>query len=706
MKVLSLLVYVFGIFLFLLPIIGNATQMPMVLIIEKNLEKDKDYIKQKAYTTIMEKFKGESKYNDIEFVSKVINFDNTNEGNITKRDLSEFIQKNKKNLIYIIFLPGDTSKYKKIKDSLLQEIPIITSIGTVNVLDEKHSWVTTISSLAKGKANAIDKLIKIEKKDGLIVLYDKAEGIDTYTAEVVAELNVPTTKISYIREEKIEDQKKLQEGLDKSNKIILLVSKSRNKTMDIFENFEANISSKIDQKNDILLLKINKEDKKDINLTKSKIFELSYTIPGYNPDMRLPLYQKVYHICDNYKKIDKHICLKIYGDAYIKLHSYLNLALTAPDTNSDNTMSETLKASNSKNKEVDIRAMRKNIHKNIINHNGTNSYYHEKTNRLYKFKKSKSENFHYSALIESNITNYYIVRLDNNNDGFLHYNQISNGDENGTESLSSVYLDMKLSNLIVNNLSASSAYIEGFIRLLTTKEKFDLNTMYRINFIDNALKKSEIILVKKDQTKINDVTIYEKFYTFKGNFNINNDLKWFPLDQQKIYISFTPRDASAKKDRYLMHLQGQEDNKIIDFNKWEVTEIKPFLSKEIIMFKSSAIEKNSSVSYKPVSNFEITIKRKTALGFMGKFMLPLAIIVLLVIGTRLHLNHNLSISSSIYGSSFAGIISIYFIFNLVIGIEDFIYFDLLFLLCLGIPVLLLVCNIRKHGGKKISVNWF
>ena len=705
MKIFSILC-VIGLFIFLLTTTGNAThtsRMPKVLIIKENPKKDTDYIEQEAYTTIMRKFKNEGKHNDIHFVSKAIYFDDIddiNEGNRTNKNKCDFITSNKENLVYTVFLSGDTSKYKKIKDCLPEEIPIITSIGTTDVLDRNNTWVTTISSLAKGKANAIEKLIEIEKKDGLIVLFDKAEGIDTYTDKVVAELNIPTTKISYIREEKIENQKKLQEGLDKSNKLILLVSKSRNKTMDIFENFEANISSKIDQKNDILLLKINKEDKKDINLTKSKIFELSYTIPGYNPDMRLPLYQKAYDICDNYKKVDKDICLKIYGDAYIKLHTYLNLALSAPNTNSDSTMSDESNASNSKNKDVNITAMRKSIHKNIINHDKTNTYYHKESNKLYKFKKSESGKCHYNSLIDLGITNYYIVRLDNENDGFLHYKQISNDNKDG--NVSTVYLDMKLSNLIVHNLSASSTYIEGFIRVLTSNKEFDLNTSYKVNFIDTASKKSEIIFVKENNVTVDGMKMHEKFYTFSGNFNINNDLLFFPADRQKIYISFTPtytKDTNDTTNSYLMHLQEQDKTEI-SFDKWTIEKIKPFLSKKIMVFRDSAIEENSSISYKPVSNFEITIKRQAPFGFIGKFILPLVIIILLVIGTRLHLNHDLSLSNSIYGSSFAGIISIYFIFNLVIGIENFIYFDAVFLVVLAFPVVLMIRNIYKHRLKK------
>lgn len=685
MKIFSLL-YAFGIFLFLLPVAGNATQnthTPIVLIVKKDLQGKEEYekiIKREAYDNIMQRF--ERKYEDIKFVGKDIDFSDKNDRGRTKINLQQFIQENEQDLVYIVFMPKNTSQYNQIKNYLPEKIPVITCIGTAKSLDKHNIWVTTTSSLAKGKAIAIEKLMKMENIDELIVLYD--EDIDTYTNEILQhlnkEMNVSVSKKRYTKGAKLKNPQKLQE----KNKLILLVSKSGDDTKEIFENFKEKIYIDINQENDILLLKNKKKDRKKIYLEKSKIFDLNYKIPGYNPDLRLPLYQGIEGVCDNIKGIDTDMCLKIYGNEYIRLHTYLNLAFS-------DTMSS----------ETNITKMRENIHNNIINHNKTNIYHHEETNALAKFK--KSGNFYYSALIESNITNYYIERLDNKNDGFLHHNQIYNGDENRNSSLSTIYLDMKLSNLIVGNLSATSAYIEGYIRVLTTKQQFDLDKMYRINSINSVLKKSEIIFVKENKKMIDGMEMYEKFYTFKGNFNINNRLFSFPFDEQKIYISFTPRDSNATHDGFLMHLQDQYKKKM-DFDKWYIDDIKPFLSTEIIMFNINAIEQSSSLSYKPISNFEITIHRKTAIGFMMKFIFPIFIILLLVVGTQIYLHRrsDLGVGISIYISAFAGIISIYFIFNLLIDIESLIGFDFAFLSFLGVPVVLMVYNIYRymHKSKK------
>lgn len=686
MKILSLL-YLLGLFLFLLPVAGNAkhnTHKPIVLIVQGKKEYE-NIIKREAYDNIMRIF--ESKHDDIEFVNKIIDFSDNNDTNRTKINLHRFIQE-KKNIIYIVFMPGDTFKYNQIMDSLPKKIPIITSIGTAGSLDKQNIWVTTISSLAKGKAIAIEKLMRMEEKDEIIVLHD--EAIDTYTKEILQylkkELNVSVTQIKYTTGIELNNTQKLK--LKEKNKLILLNSKSSDKAKVIFENFKKNIYCDINHENDILLLKNKKKDRKKIYLEKSKIFDLTYKIPGYNPDLRLPLYQEIEDICDNLKDIDKNTCLKIYGKAYIRLHTYLSLALSTQDITSNNTISS----------ETNITKIRENIYKNIFNHNKTNIYYHKNTNALAKFK--QSENFYYSALIESNITNYYIVRLDNKNDGFLHYNQISNGDEDRNSSLSTIYLDMKVSNLIVENLSATSAYIEGYLRVLTTKKQFDLDKMYRINSINSVLKKSEVIFVKETKKKIDGMEVYEKFYTFKGNFNINNHLFYFPFDKQKIYISFTPRDTNTSHDGFLMHLQEPYKEKM-DFDKWYIDDINPFLSTEVIMFNINAIEQSSSLSYKPISNFEITIHRKTAIGFMMKFIFPIFIILVLVLGTQIyvHRRRDLGVGISIYISAFAGIISIYFIFNLLIDIESLIGFDFAFLSFLSVPIGLIVYNIYRYSKK-------
>ena len=692
MKIFSMLC-VIEFFLFLLTTTGNATHthtshIPMVLIVKEDLTKQYGYekiIKPKAYANVMKMFKSE--YDDIQFVDKAIDF--SDETNKTKLNLSEFIHKNKENLIYIVFLPGSTSKYNQVKNYFPKRIPIITSIGTVEILENNNTWVTTTSSLARGKAIAIKKLMDMENIKDLIAICDKDNNIDIYTNEILDELkdmNVFVSRKDYIKNKKITRT----ENFHEKNKLILLVSKSSNNTLDIFNNFKKMINTDKNHEYNILLLRVKKEEEKLIHLPKGKIFTLSYEIPGYNPDLRLPFYDEIENICDNLN--DKKMCQKVYGTAYVKLHTFLNLALEDQYADSNYTMPD--KA------DTNITKMRDNIYSNITNHNKTNIYFNEKTKALYKFK--KENNFYYSSLIESGITNYYIVRLDKENDGFLHYNQIPDGDGNRRRSLSTVYLNMKLSNLIVENLSASSVYIEGFIRIITTEKQFDLKKMYRISFIDNASKKSEIVSVKENQKEIDGITIYEKFYTFKGNFNINNDLFYFPSDKQNIYISFTPRDTNATtEDRYLMHLQ-EEDHKIIDFDKWKVTNIKPFLSKEIIMFKTSAIESNSSVSYKPVSNFEITIERNTASGFMFKFIFPISVILLLAVLTLIHLHRrsDTGIAISIFISAFAGIISIYFIFNLLLGIESLILFDFAFLVFLVIPVIFTIYYIYTYRKNK------
>ncbi len=236
MKIFSILC-VIGFFLFLLTTTGNATQnthMPMVLIIKEDLARKNDYeitTKPEAYDKVMSMFKSE--YADIQYEDKVIDF--YDETNRTEMDLSEFIHKNKENLIYIVFLPGSTSKYNQIKKYFPERIPIITSIGTVEILDKHNTWVTTISSLARGKAIAIEKLMQMENKNELIALYDKDDKIDIYTNEILEELkdmNVSVTKKSYIKGKKIAGT----ENFHENNKLILLVLKSSNKTRDIFKN--------------------------------------------------------------------------------------------------------------------------------------------------------------------------------------------------------------------------------------------------------------------------------------------------------------------------------------------------------------------------------------------------------------------------------------------------------------------------------------
>lgn len=671
--------------LLLLPVAGHAKSdihKPIVLIVQGK----KDYentIKREAYDNVMQIF--QSRHVDIEFVNRVIDFYDKNDTSRTKINLHQFIQENK-NIVYIVFMPGDTSKYNQIIDYLPQKIPIITSIGTAKSLDKPNIWVTTLSSLAKGKAIAIERLMEMEKKDEIIVLYD--EGIDTYTNEILQhlekELNVPCTPIKYLRGVDINNTQKLKEN----NKLILLVSENSDHAMEDFENFKKNIYPNINHENDILLLKNKKKDKRKIYIENSKIFDIIYEIPGYNPDLRLPIYQEAEDTCDYIKEYDKNTCLKIYGNAYIRPYTYLNLGLSTQDITFNNTISG----------ETNITKIRENIYNNISNRKKTNIYFHKDTNALAKFK--QSGNFYYSALIESNITNYYIVRLDNKNDGFLHYNQISNGNADRNSSLSTIYLDMQVSNLIVENLSATSAYIEGKLRVITTKKQFDLDKRYRINSINSVLKKSEIIFVKENKKMVDGMEVYEKFYTFKGNFNINNHLFYFPFDKQKIYISFTPKDTNASHDGYLMHLQEPYKEKI-DFDKWYIDDIIPFLSTEIIMFNKNAIEQSSSLSYKPISNFEITIHRKTAIGFMMKFIFPIMIILVLVVCTQIYLHKkcDLRVGISIYISSFAGIISIYFIFNLLIDIESLIGFDFVFLSFLSVPIGLMIYNIYRYNKK-------
>jgi len=635
---------------------------PIVLIIEsKNII---DTLKERAVEDVIESVSEKNINIDIERIQ----IDFSSEKDL--KNLEKYFIVNSKNIVYII-APENTSEYKKVKPYLPKKTPIITSIGTASVLDQKDTWVTTVSALSNGKALAIENLLKINQTKEIIVIND--EDIDAYTKEVIEYLNKAKIKIKYID---IND-KQYNEYYD-NNQLILLTSKTSKKTINLFHKFNEKVYQNLHLNNNLLLLKIEEEDKQKIEL-KNNIYYLSYSIPGYLPDLRLPLYKSVDATCENYKS-GKNICFKIYGKKYKKLHMFLDMGLKDVNTN------------------IGIQELRKKIYENIIQYNRYSSYYNKDTKKIMQFK--KLNNFYYNSSIVNGMTNYYVVRLDKEKD-FLHPYQVKIDNNKKVKSLSTVYIDFKLVKLIVPDLSASKAYIEGMIRIFSINDNVDLKKHFQINFLNDSSTKPEVTLVQSLSHYEGKVEFYEKFYIVKGDFNINNDLWKFPYDEQKIYISFKPKDFI--NNPFVVQLQESTFDKL-DFDEWTVEYMKPFVSDEIVKFKENIVLQKASIFYKPTSNFEIAITRNTTYSIMLKFILPVLIIVMLIMVTFFffHTKSSLDATVDIYISAFAGIISIYFIFNLLIDIENLIIFDIAFLFFICLSIFYIILNMFRydHGQLK------
>ena len=629
---------------------------PIVLIIEN--KSIVDTLKEQAVEDVI------SFIDEKSVTIERIQLDFSTEGDF--KNLENYFLQNGKNIVYII-APENTSEYKKIKPYLPQKTPIITGIGTASVLDQNNTWVTTVSALSNGKALAIESLLKVNKTKEIVVIND--EVIDTYSMEVITYLKKAKIKIKFVN---INDEQHSE--YYNNDQLVLLASKTGKKAIDLFNRFNDNVYKKFDLKNNILLLKISEEDKQKI-LFSHDIYYLSYDIPGYLPDLRLPLYESVHSVCEDYKS-GKNVCYRIYGKTYKKLHMYLDMGLKGVDFNAG------------------IEALRQNIYANIIQYNKDNSYYNQATKNTMQFK--KLDNFYYNSSIESGLTNYYVVRLDKQKD-FLHPYQVKIGNDKKIESLSTVYIDFKLEKLVVADLSASKVYIEGMVRIFSVNEKVDLEKHFQINFSSDSLKKPEVILVQSLSHHEDEGTVelYEKFYMVRGDFNINNDLWKFPYDEQQIYISFKPKDFI--NNPFVVQLQENTFD-TLDFDEWTVQHMTPFVSDEIVKFSENIVLQKASIFYKPTSNFEITITRNTTYSIMLKFILPVLIIVFLIMVTYwfFHTKSSLDATVDIYISAFAGIISIYFIFNLLIDIENLIIFDIIFLFFIFLSIFYIILNMFRY----------
>ncbi|WP_457754016.1 hypothetical protein, partial [Thermococcus sp.] len=79
--------------------------------------------------------------------------------------------------------------------------------------------------------------------------------------------------------------------------------------------------------------------------------------------------------------------------------------------------------------------------------------------------------------------------------------------------------------------------------------------------------------------------------------------------------------------------------------------------------------------------YDIIIKRKHGISTLLKFMVPVILIIFLVIFSSISLKvDNFSEKNSVMVSGLLGVISIYFIFSVIINIEQFVLVDGLFIL--------------------------
>ncbi|WP_029520231.1 hypothetical protein [Persephonella sp. IF05-L8] len=652
-------IFLGGIFLAGSILFFKKSNKPIILLVEDlSSSKDKDFqITRKAYKDL-ESFLSQ-KFPDFRF--KHIPIYKEDKKNI--RPLKNFLEKNKDKIVLIVANNSSSSHklyYKYIPDN----IPVITTIGSVGLIENSPFPLFSIYETSYSRALILLKLINSENPDITVFLY---ENPDTYTKEVwnFIQKGIPESKVKSINWKNISN---LYPQIE-NKKIIFVIGESSTQTqLELFKKLTSKYKS-----NHYSIIFI-RSFSSSIN-AENKIYSVMNTIPSAFldiPDREIK--RNTLLFCKKkQKRLSYNECLNVYS--YNFDLGYEQTLVSLRDVNVE---------------EKSIADIRKNIFKNLKRTNIENPYYNI---FVFGFKKISpfSKNGYINQMLNTGIYPRFVARLDKKVVRLSDYQFISG-------EIPVVYLSMDIKKIYIEDISASSAYVEGYISIISVIDIFPEED-FKIDYINQEKGKINISLIK-DDGKI-------KIYKFDGHFKINSkgELYNFPFDTHILEIKISPANF-FEKPFYIQPFFKTDIDKVSINSVWSIIEAAPSFSLNYANVEYLSRIFNSerdfnSVSVIPTVSFAFVLERKGGADILIKYVLPsLILFIIALLSSFLIFNRNIDAKVDILVNMIIAIISIYFIFSLLISIDELIYIDYLYLIFIGTTSLFLLVSIvfyRRHS---------
>ncbi len=344
-----------------------------------------------------------------------------------------------------------------------------------------------------------------------------------------------------------------------------------------------------------------------------------------------------------------------------------------------------------------IKDIRKNIFE-ILKSYSKRVYIQKDTKNIIFFEKkdirelietNKEKYIYYNNIYKRKdigLKNKFIIKLEDNTRTLLPLQYIE--DINGSYKKIPV-VDIKpfIKNIEILNLSTDIALVDLY---LTIKYLKDYNISYPHNFqilpIAQFKNKTELSLVKsytKDKFKY-------KIYRIKVYTPVENDLFFFPFDKFTIRVEFIINNY--QKMPIILNIDDTYIPKNI--RNWNIENIFATYAENPLVIS----QKENEIAYLYKNFLDIKIKRDRPIMVLIKYLLPalLLFIIGLYSAYKILILKRSEDGIGIIVDSILGIISVYFIFSLLISIKDLILMDIIFYILITILTILALLIFYKQ----------
>ena len=307
------------------------------------------------------------------------------------------------------------------------------------------------------------------------------------------------------------------------------------------------------------------------------------------------------------------------------------------------------------------------------------------------FKQIGDGSAYYNQYIELGMYNKYITRIDKKH--LLSKIQMPLGFDPKKQSkkdpIPVVFVDFNIKKIEATGIKPDLINITSYLRLYSTSKEIDFSDI----IIPTAITDSIVYSLSNKRTyEKKDIKHYSTMYKLSFDTKVDSDMFYFPFDTQEMNVLMEPKNFNDKKF-FIQPVSMSDSDIVINDPNWDISSIEGVsLSQNIKVRPTPNItEDRAEIISVPLVGFKVELKRKNEWATVLKFAGPIAAILFLVLMSFFFLNRQqLSEKITIVVSGLLAIISIYFIFSILINIESFVVFDLLFILSVLFCVFVLV----------------
>jgi len=649
------------ILLFCLSLFG-ADYKILVITNENPVREDTKAFKDGLNHAISEVYK---KYDHIKIETTNVYVDRKDEKKLQK-DLEKLRKLLKKRYLFII-APGISKTFGEVAKYLPIDTPVITGSSAINeLLKYKGTLFSTGNPPKYSKARDLKVLKKLIKYKKIINLYDKKPG--KYPNSILDDFKQNNKDIPIINLDINKLNKEfLQKYIDDS---LVFVSADGSKTC----------KTLIDRFYFIV---------KNIEFLYDKKYNFNYFVSYYSPVYEYKTDRSVFTSSSVYtgkKNIYEYDYLKDVSDKdekYIKRFDdafrwyYPKILLGLKDLSFDNSL------------DVMHRLIYNNLKKTTIEH----PFVEKRTRYIYAFE--KEDGVFYNVIRKYGILNNYLFVLNGIDKKVFYPVQIFDNKKHTV-----VYVIPEIKRLKVLTLDAQRVKIDMIVRVASMDESLKFGEDITLKPIEK--ESLDIKLLSKKKIKFfKNISLYYKVYSVSFIATINSKLFDFPYDEQVINIDFYSNDFSKKP---ILIQMINNKNKYLDTisDNWYIVKHFPSFTKNIYKVENG-LDSSSKVILTNINHLTIKIKRKEPFQIIMKYFLPAIILLFLAVYISYYIFKKYSQNHiSIVSDVLLGIISIYFIYSLLIQIETLIVMDLIFYGMILFVIVLIFVILMLERAKKVK----